>query len=252
MSKLLLSSINDWDAGTLTYTSQHPSFPAAYTQQRWYKKPWRSEYPADHTTDQYLYMDLGSVKTFNFIGVKNHNLRTGTGSVTVYYYSDAFITVVTSEVLTWHAAQMALRTARTYQYIALKVTDPANPDGYLEIGRVWVGLELLLHYGFNPEHEYSPQDPSIISASDDGQESSVQRSRFAEYNLVFDAMTPADRISLTTLFEAIGKSMPCFIVEAPTGTDFGLTAKYVRFTDWKEVHIAGAYWGLEVSLKTER
>jgi len=253
MSKLLISYVNDWDAGTLTYTSQHPSFPATHTQQRWFKKPWRSEYPADHTTDQYLYCDLGSTKTIKFISVKNHNLRAATGSITVIYYSDAFSTIAATDVLTWHAGIMAIRVNRSYRYIALKVSDPSNPDTYLEIGRVWVGGEFVAHYGFTMDRTYAPQDPSVISSSDDGQESSVQRSRYGEWNYVFDAMTAADRLVFAALFLAIGKSMPCFIAEVPPAAgDMGLKAQYVKFIEWEEPHVVGTYWALSVSVRSER
>lgn len=254
MSKLLISYVNDWDVGTLTYTSQHPSFPAANTQQRWFKKPWRSEYPADHTTDQYFYCSFGLTKTIKFVAVKNHNLRAATGSIVVYHYSDiAFTTLIATETLTWHAGTMAIRTSHDDGSIKLKVSDPSNPAGYLEIGRVWAGNEFVAHYGFTMDRTFAPQDPSVISSSDDGQESSVQKSKYGEWNYIFDAMTAADRLIFAALFEARGKSMPCFIAEAPPSTgDIGLKAQYIKFIEWEEPHLVGPYWALSVSVRTER
>ena len=46
MSKLLISYINLWAAGTVSASSEHPSFPATNTQHRWFKKVYRSKYGA--------------------------------------------------------------------------------------------------------------------------------------------------------------------------------------------------------------
>jgi hypothetical protein len=203
-------------------------------------------------TSEFLYLNAGSAKTIKYLSLKGHNLQS-TAVVTAHYYSDAFITPVASDAMTWHADTIALRLSRSYQYVAFEISDPNNPNFYVEVGRAWVGDELVLHYGYNPEHSFAPQDPSVISSSDDGQESTIQKTHFAEWNYVFDAVTPADRVSLAALFLAIGFSMPCFVVEAPPASgDMGLLAKYAKFTEWEEPHLAGAYWSMEVAMRSER
>jgi len=359
MSKLLISYCNDADNGTVTASSEHPSFPAINVQQRWFQKTWRSKYgagsawglfrvkatnciisfdegggtltatltigdydttticaeiktqmeaagaltytpsysdttkkitiagsgnfilklsvvansafpmlgwiaiintanAATHTapltrihTEEYIYCNLGSTKTIKFLALKNHNLQS-TAIITACYYSDAFVTEVATDNIPWHAGTMAIRLSRSYRYMAFKISDPGNPDFYVEIGRAWVGDEFVPHYGYNPEHGFVPQDPSVISSSDDGQESSIQRSHFAEWDYSFDAMTAADRVTFAALFALIGSSLPCFIVEAPAVSDVGLTAKYIRFISWEEAHVAGAIWSLALAVRLER
>lgn len=359
MSKLLISYVNDWAAGTVTASSEHPSFPAINTQHRWFKKTWRSKYgvgsawglfritsanckiyfnegganltatlttgdydattllaeikarmdaagatytPAfsdvtmkfsvaitagtfkfllsnqtnaawdtlgftgivdtalalSHTadkirihTEELVYCNFGSVKTIKDVILKNHNLQS-TAVIQARYYSDAFVTLVDTETLTWHAGQIGIRTEKVYQYAAFYVSDPTNPDGYVEVGLAWFGGEFIPHYGYNGEREGTPQDPSIVTSSEDGQESTIQMSHFKEWNYAFDAVTAADRATWVTIFALIGSTRPCFIVEAPSAADIGLTAQYIRLMEWKETHLVGTFWTLELSVRSER
>jgi hypothetical protein len=361
MSKLLISYESLWAAGTVTASTEHPSFPATNTQHRWYKKPWRSNYgsgsnwglfrittanqeiyfnegagdlnatltsgdydsatlcteiktrmdaagatytvtysdvtnkftiaitagtfkllltstadaawetlgwtsgvdtalAASHTseelrihTSELLYCNAGATSSIRFIDLKGHNLQ-ATAIVTVRYYSDAFVTLVDSEVMTWHSGQIAIRTAQSYHYFAIEVSDPDNPDGYVEVGLVWAGDADVLRYGFTMDRSMLPEDPSIVTSSDDGQESTIQLTKFKGWTYTFDAIEPnTDRPLLLAIFEEIGKTRPCFIVEAPPDSgDVGEDAEYVTLPEWEWAHIAGLYWSLALGVRTQR
>lgn len=204
-------------------------------------------------TGELIYLDAGATSTIKAIFIKGHNLQSS-ATIEVRYYSDAFVTEVDSETLTWHIGQIAARTAKSYRYAAVYIEDIDNPDGFIEIGLVWMGNAYQLHYGFTMERALTPNDPSIISSSEDGQESTIQLSRFDEWGYTFDAVEPnTDRPLLQNIFEEIGTSRPCFICEAPpTLGDIGEDAEYVRLTEWEWTHIAGNYWGLELTVRSER
>jgi hypothetical protein len=373
--KMLISYINDWAAGVVTASSEHPSFPAVNTQHRWFKKPYRSkygtgsggglfriaasnckiyfwetgdgagtkrtatlttgDYDADtlcaeiktqmesaggftytpsysmttflftvagsgsfvfvlsettlsampslgwtavidtasatshtsprvtiHTSDL-LKCNLGATKTIRLIEIKNHNLQS-TATISARFYSDAFITEVDSMSLVWHAGQIAIRTAKSCDYMAIDISDPSNPDGYIEIGLVWAGDAAVLHYGFTGERTNTPEDPSIESESEDGQGSTIQLSKYHGATYSFDAVEPnTDKAYLEAVFEEVGKTRPCCIVEnppavgggvgvPPTVGDVGLTAKYVKVVSWEWPHLAGTYWKLNIETRTER
>ncbi|MFA5379150.1 MAG: hypothetical protein WC455_25570 [Dehalococcoidia bacterium] len=365
MSKLLISYISDWAAGTVTASSEHPSFPAVNTQHRWFKKPYRSRYGAgssgglfritaanckiyfwessdlggtmrtatltvgdydsdtlaaeiktrldaagtftytpsfsattflwtiastgtfvlvlstttnsampslgwtavvdtaaatSHTaplirihTSEFLKCNLGATKTIRLIEIKNHNLQSS-AVVTARFYSDAFVTLVDSVSMVWHAGQIAVRTAKSYTYMAVEFSDPSNPDGYIEIGLVWAGDAAVLHYGYTGERTKTPEDPSIETESEDGQGSTIQLSKYANWTYSFDAVEPnTDKAYLEAVFEEIGKTRPCCIVEAPPASgDVGLTAQYVKVTSWEWPHLAGTYWKLNIEIRSER
>jgi hypothetical protein len=99
-----------------------------------------------------------------------------------------------------------------------------------------------------------PEDPSIVTSSDDGQESTIQLTKYSGWTYVFDAIEPnTDRPLLLAIFEEIGKTRPCFISEAPPASgDIGLTAQYVTLPEWEWLHIAGLYWALTLGVRTQR
>ena len=204
-------------------------------------------------TSEFLYCNLGSTKTIHLIEIKNHNLS-ASATITARFYSDAFVTPVDYITMVWHAGQIAVRTAKSYQYMAIEFSDPSNPDGYIEIGLVWVGDAAVLHYGYTGERTKTPEDPSIETESEDGQGSTIQLSKYANWTYSFDAVEPnTDKAYLEAVFEEIGKTRPCCIVEAPPASgDVGLTAQYVKVTSWEWPHLAGTYWKLNIEIRSER
>jgi hypothetical protein len=204
-------------------------------------------------SSEILYGDAGETTTLRFISIKGHNLQS-TALVYVRYYSDAFLTLVDSETLTWHEAQIAARTAQSYRCYSIEISDPDNPAGYIEVGLVWAGDASVLHYGFTADREETPEDPSIETESEDGQGSTIQLSHYLERTYTFDAVEPnTDRALLRAAFAEIGKTRPCFIVESPPASgDVGEDAEYVKIFEWTYQHIAGKYWGLEIAIRSER
>lgn len=204
-------------------------------------------------TSEFLYIDFGSTETVRLVSIFGHNL-TSSATITCRYYSDAFVTLVDSEVLTWHVKQIGIRTGKSYRYMAIEISDPANTDTFIEVGVAWAGDASQLHYGFGSERTKTPNDPSTISESEDGQASSIQLTRFDEWNYLFEAVEPnTDKAKLELIFETIGKSLPCFIVEAPPDSgDVGEDLMYVTFPEWEWTHIAGNYWSLALGVREER
>jgi hypothetical protein len=137
--------------------------------------------------------------------------------------------------------------------MAIEISDPDNPAGYIEVGLLWVADATQLHYGYTMDRGITPEDPSIVTASEDGQESTIQLSHFDGWTYTFDAVKPSDRTILQAVFAEIGKTRPCMLVEAPPALgDIGITALYAEIITWEWVHVAGLYWGLDVEVKSER
>lgn len=62
-----------------------------------------------------------------------------------------------------------LTAAYAYPYIRLLIEDPDNADGYLDIGRVFIG-EAYEPYGYHEwDWQIIPVDPSVVTESEGGQ-----------------------------------------------------------------------------------
>jgi hypothetical protein len=373
MSNIVFSRENIGDSATLTYSSQHPSFPASNVQQRWFKKPWRSKYgpssnwglfridntkyriffnegagiiqnviaegdydagtlctaistamntagatftytcsysdttkkftisatgsfslllsylpgsgtgkskaiwnvlgwvsvvdtasAASHTaeeirihTEEELKFDLGAASTIKSIYTKFNNLQS-TALAKIIFYSDAFISVAKTIDLTVSNDVMCYFTNDSYRYVKIWFSDPTNPDGFVELGRVWISTYFQPHYGFTLERDRSGSDPSPISSSEDGQESSIQLSKFKEWSYNFDAIKPADHATIDAIFAEIGTSKATFICEKYDATDPAQYCHYVKILSWEWAHIISKWstdshwWSLKVTVREER
>jgi hypothetical protein len=110
-------------------------------------------------------LNLGSAQAFDSLVIYDHNLTSG---ATIVIEADAAATFDSgggsspqvSEAVTWAAAKILhyLAASQTKHYARLKITDAANPAGYIEIGDLFLGpyLQLTRNYveGFSANIDF--------------------------------------------------------------------------------------------------
>jgi hypothetical protein len=202
-------------------------------------------------TEEELRFDLGSSYNLYFISIKNHNLQSG-ATIQVRFYSDAFITLAETATLTWKAGLVVSLLNQYYRYVAVHVVDPDNPDLYVEMGRVWIGAYFQPRIGFSMERERVQNDPSVIAESENGQVSTIQRTKFDTWSYNFEGVDPDDKDDIEDVFQEVGASKALFICEDPEAADLTLNTKYVTIVAWQWDHLAGEWWKLALELKEER
>jgi len=154
-------------------------------------------------------INLGSAQTFDSLIIFDHNM---TNAATIVFEADEAATFDSnggspdvSESVTWVSEKILhyLASSKTKQYARLKITDAANPDGYIEIGELFLGvyLELTKNYieGYSQEPEFL-MDNNTTSYG-------VSRDRFYNEQITFeydfDYIESADIASLDALKTAI-------------------------------------------------
>ena len=203
-----------------------------------------------HTSEEVRY-DIGAASNIYFAAVKNHNLQS-TATPQIIFWSDEFITEAEIENMTWNEDFMVVPLNQFYQYVGFRVADIDNPDLYIEIGRLWIGEWFKPRIGFSMERERVPNDPSVIAESENGQASSIQRTKFDTWNYTFEGVDPTDKDTFDAIFAEVGTSKPIMICEDPDAADLTVNTKYVTITSWEWKHIAGEWWRLELEVKEER
>lgn len=202
-------------------------------------------------TSEYVRYDLGSASNIYFAAVKNHNLQ-NTAIARLVFWSDAFVTEAETEDMTWNDGLMVVPLNQFYRYVGLRVIDVDNPDLYVEIGRLWIGEWFRPRIGFSMERERVPNDPSVIAESENGQASTIQRTKYDTWNYTFEGVDPSDKDTFDAIFAAVGTSKPIMICEDTDAADLTTNTKYVTITGWEWKHIAGEWWRLELEVKEER
>lgn len=215
---------------------------------------------ATHTADEirihyreYIYFTRAS--TINVYGaiIRGHNFQSG-ATVSLFGSDDDFGTTPLAASFTTQDDILILEydAVQAYQDWMIRVVDVDNPDGYIAIGTIFLGPQFQPTLNFlNQPHMVGRQDPSIIKPSFDGQETSIQRSKYDEFNYEFRVKGSTQKGLFDTMFDAVGTSKKFFITEDP---DSSLsTTKYVRLTGWQwsQIYSVTDYWNLSISLKTQ-
>jgi hypothetical protein len=228
---------NLWDDATLSVGSENPEFPATNTQHRWHTRTWRTSGESGTLIDAEIISDLGEAKDIKAFVIKNHNfsmiesgdeLRIQANNVDAWGAPplDVVLPVTEGQIVRfWN-------TARSYRYWRIVMTDILNPDGYLEIGRIFLGDFFEFYYHFKTKTK-TFSDMSIVKKSDGGQISSDQKNRFRTWEYDFDAIKKEELDDLWDIWREIGLSTDYFICENPEEDELYKYVHYIKnLNDW--------------------
>jgi hypothetical protein len=129
--------IDDIESTAITALTENTLYPVINTQDQRLAKTYQST----AVTAQTITIDLGIALTVTTVAILNHNFSNSTAMTVVVSANSANSWPgATSETLTYNAGTiLKFFTGHTYRYWQFQITDPSNTDGYLEIGRLWLG-----------------------------------------------------------------------------------------------------------------
>ena len=237
------------DDATLTPSSQVASLPASNLQNPSPTIIWR-------TTDkdsENLLVDLGDPQNSSLIVLLNHNLKPDANITLQANSSDSWSSPPFAQTLNWHEYLIIKYFDQAlYRYWRLLISDSTNQDGYIQIGRLWIGTF------YQPTHDISRNftvehvDPSIVSYSASGTKYVTQRTPFRRLNISFQNTN--QKAQFDEILEAT-KSFKDFIISIDpensvwqTGIhDYSIYCHLENTPDWK--HILNDRWALNLSLR---
>lgn len=213
---------NLFDSATLAASSEATNYPVENIQNHWPTFTWRSTGDAD----EWVTIDLSSAQDIKALVIKGHNFSAG-ASVRIQADEDSgYGSLDVDVVLPVVSGTMTMfwASAQSYRYWRITIADAANSDGYIKIGRVFLG-----DY-FSPAYDVSSyamqvEDPSEVGLSVGRQSTSAQRTHYRTWTYQFGYVQESDKETFESIFAEVGFSKPYFIVE--NIYDSGST-RYVR------------------------
>jgi len=136
------------------------------------------------------------------------------------------------------------------------ISDLANPNGYVEIGSVFLGDYLTLARGA-PQFPLNlkPIDRSETVFSEGGQSFSDIREKSEQFRLDYKFLTVADKELLETHFSRVGTAVPFFVALDPDGffsSSSNLQVKYAKFAGEPDFSLERAgQWSMSATLREE-
>lgn len=202
---------NRWDSGTLTASSAATNFPASFTRHRWHKKPWLSTACAA----EWLKLDRAADATgIQALVLRGNNLTTAATLKFQAHASDSWGAPTFDKQIYLFNQELALYTwpiAKDFRWWRLSFVDAANPDTYVTAGRVYLGPIWTPARNFMSGGGFSGFiNPSVLSESENGQDSTIERINYSKLDINFKGLQQADFGVLYALAHASEKTKRFF------------------------------------------
>jgi hypothetical protein len=201
------------DAASITATSNNASFPDSnlrYDKSVPLANVWKS---AALATGPTILFDFGASHNWNVVILLNHNL-TSAATVTVTA-GTTNATADFSQSMTWREFDMYYRNGATltYRYMRLFFSDAANPDTYISVGKVLVGLTTTLTHNYRYGATVDYQAGQRVSDTDLMTTSVDRLADIVQLQLTWSTLTTTVRDEMIAFLKALkGAAIPLFII----------------------------------------
>jgi hypothetical protein len=156
-------------------------------------------------TYEYIEMDLGSAKDYDFIVLLNHNLSINTYAIYIQGADDsAFTTNLVSDTIPYNANNIYffLTVTRTKRYIRILILDETNSSGYVKIGTPVVGKYIeFTPYIKAGGHGKGEENPSLIDLSDSQNLYVDDKPRLFKRSYPFEGLSNTDASNILLMQE---------------------------------------------------
>lgn len=201
---------NEVDKYTPLYSTQKANFPAANAKNIHLSTPWRTTAVAG----QYYTVDagLGNTITASCAAIAGHDLTSAATVKIQGHPSNVWTAPDVDETLSWDAgAILGFFSSASKRFWRFYLDDAGNPDGYIEIGRLALGVPLQMP-GIEPAFGLPVRSTSKASVSPSGQVYGDRGDRFKAPAFTFPMFTDTERGQIRAMWTEVENVKPVFLV----------------------------------------
>jgi hypothetical protein len=183
-----------------------------------------------NTTAEVVFDNVTAVAVTS-ICIANHNISSSVTTLKVQgNATDSWGAPSVDETLTYSSGIITKQfTGGSYRYWRIQVVDATNSDGYIQIGRAWVGVSYDMP-GIGTTITHDKTSTSRKSTSVSGQTYLDKRYLYETVNTTFPVVSHAEKLEIfDTVFEQTDIGVPFFVTFDETGSDLG--TMYVTLDD---------------------
>lgn len=235
------------DDATLSTVSEDPNYPVEAIQDTRVSRVYKSL--ADNA-QAIVFANASSSASYLFI--LGHNF-TNAATITIQgNNTDAWGAPSFSESVTWREGTIyhAFNEA-TYNYWRLYVDDAANPDGKLEIGRVFMGTYLQMP-GMDPKQQISRKTDAKPSFSGSRQAYGSKMKVYRAPNINMPNVTHAQRLLIQEMHDEVQNVQPIVLMIWANQLDYEppiyclVSNKELK---WKKTNQPNFPWSLQIGFE---
>lgn len=232
------------------------AYVVANVQDRFLKKAYRST----GLTDQWLKFDLGSAKALTDFTFFYNNLTSAATVKLFGHASDMGNTVASWAAATFQQtitdfdtrAGLATFASTSLRWWFLGITDAANPDSYIQIGRVFAGESTSPTENFSENITINYMDPSDQTWSTGGHVYSVTRERAKEFSFQFVDVSTSNFDLIELVWLTSYKTEPLVIIFDKTDHPVDWTRYGVFSSDFDATYSANNRSNISLTFKELR
>lgn len=233
------NNLADATATTVTASEAATGFPASNIQETFRQVRWRSN---NVTGTKTVTFDLGSSKALTVAGLLDHNM-TSAATVQLRKSSDNFVAndvlVATftmsrtdddSETVILDPA-VAYITSTSERYWRISIADSGNADGYVEMGRVFLGTYTEMTKNYMVGWGIKPVDLSIRRRSLNGVVHVNVKPQYRTLDLAFRVVTRVQKDAIRKIADSIGANKAAWFDVDPDNAARDLYVIYGRLAE---------------------
>lgn len=236
----------DLTTASISATSEVTTLPVENVQTGLRTQVWRTTGATSATVS----IDLGQSYTTDSIAIISHNLST---DATVTYESAtmaSFATLLTQCTISVQDGVMfKFLDSQTARYHRINFQDADNTDGYVEMGRIFLGKYFEPEVNFHENYTTRLSDKSITTESEGNNYFSDEKQKRRELKLTWAnpiTLDLTDREGFEELFNYVGTSKDFILfmdyVNYPLWTYYGRFARDIEYrnvhsNDWYEISL---------------
>lgn len=222
--RLMNTNFASEDATTITASTANSRFPASNLSHPFRSKRWRST----SVTSQWVKFDLATTEAIDSV-VLLWPLEDGirlSGSAVIKIQAnatDVWTSPAVDQTLTidntYTLASHFFASDQTYRYWRVTLTDPGNPNGYVELGVVWLGKGLDIPSAQNG-FKFGLSDTSKQSDTDFGHRYIDEYPTRASLQFAYSNIDYDDVQTIENAFRTNGVRKPVMVALDPLSTVF--------------------------------
>jgi hypothetical protein len=167
------------------------------------------QYRTTAVTSQTIILDLGIAKSISTAAIISHNF-TSNVSVTIEGNTTNSWPGATSKTIIYNAGMMVnFFTPVSYEWWRFTINDTTNTNGYLSLGRLWLGDYLTIDPSSLVDFKVTKKRSDRVIHGRGQQKFSSIGSTWKEFNLSFPPTEYAMIDSISLMYDTIGNHSSC-------------------------------------------
>lgn len=166
-----------------------------------------------------IVFDMTAAVAVDCVAIAAHNITSGATIKLQGNATDVWTSPSVDETLS-HDSDIITKviTSATYRYWRISIVDAANPDGYIQIGRAWIG-ESFDTPGIAPTVSVGDISSSVKSKSIGGQTYTDIRPKKHDFGVSIPSITYANRATFEDVLDTVDIGIPFFVDFDETNSD---------------------------------